>query len=767
MEAGVEGSDEFQRERRILQDILLRANTDETLTNRVDVGYSPSDEAIYINSAAREEVTGLVGDDARRYFAPSKSMSGRFARAAECREPIRASSLLPVDRRFLVEELGVNRAKIQHCGQVIVKNADGLTWIKLLRQKARVSRSITEVALGLGTAVVVERLPHLDPTAWWRRAEMAGPFFTRLGPEMFAACCRDLLAEMRDKLGGTPVPSTIDPSGVAGANEFVLVDVCAEKLTLDVLLDAIRPTLVTDDPTKALLVVVCVKDETGLDVTISEAMPHIGSDIALVIAGPAELDDLISESPWVWSQFFGQAEPIKILRANDHARAKALLIPAPLATLVTVKRQTQHPAVRNADVSPGTHLALIGMAGAGKSTALYHLLAQRTTDDPVLQLTTNYGTKHAALLSALLRYFRTTAKRITIIIDDLDEHREPIDLEGLAPEAGEAQVLIDLIVTYRPTEDAAVERKHSHLFAQSLTTVPLDAITAKDRQAFLEAIASECATALGMQIDTAADERSLDEVVATVQAWDGTPFTLVSELLQFEKRPIRAWAVQPSTRDGHWAQAFRHLCEEERNDDVAIITAVSLLRYLRIDPVPLALVRLIVTDHFQSDAFTKARVPALLRLERRRWLRVEDDAIVTHDRQVLPDAIKLWSTSDKPERDAFAGWVMEHRSEIGQSWPVLMAGLCLQYATDQDAEHLEPLATRLRESDEMAGLAYLGIAAGLRGDHTRGQEILQELQVLIASKTPRVTRALDTHELLRLLAGLVQNATGARSSSQE
>ena len=404
--------DTFQRERTLLQTILTRTTTDETSTNKADVAYSQSDQAIFMSADAREEITGLDHDNARIYFTPRKPLAERYTRGSTNHNPVHVKDLLLVDQEFLRSELGVVTEEIPWSGQVVVKNVDGLTWIQLLRQHAPASPRITEVALDVGATVIVERLP-CAPAAWWQRAESPISVQRSLEGEAFNTCCRDLLASLRREHGGIPVPPTIDASGVARSDEFAVVEICTPEITKEVLLDALRPAFAAGAPRRAVLIVICTKNNNDVEAAISDAMRHVGgAEIFIVIATLPEIQAQLSRHPWVWAEEtmarFGFAAFPDEEKFARHARVEVL---------TDLQGPIVHPIVEQ--IGGDDNVILIGDPGAGTTTGIYHLLHRHRPGEPVIVVDTGTVRTHTAQMveAIAVELFR---ERATVVTEHLE-----------------------------------------------------------------------------------------------------------------------------------------------------------------------------------------------------------------------------------------------------------------------------------------------------------------------------------------------------------
>jgi len=621
--------DIYHGERLVVQKILRKTLTDKTSTTG-QVGYLPAEEAIVVDRDTCEEVTGLTGNSARTYFAKNKTLAARYSQASLRRDAIKAAELLSIDRDFLRLQLDVRTDEIPYHGQVVVKNAGGLTWIKLLRQQTPASPWITEVALDVSASVVFEWLPS-ETAACWQHLDSSARNLTRLDDDAFRACCEELLDNLYREHSGIPVPSTIDAAGLARPENFTIVNVCAPAITSDTLLDALRPHFTKGTPKHAVLIVMYTRSDHGIDLAIAQAMRHVGGiDVFIAAAALPQLQAQLSRYPWLWSKYLGEDESLLVIECNDAQRLDAAFC---ADGTIALHEQPVNPVLDSVKAD-ARHIAITGQPGTGKSTAIAQLLQRRP--ESVALIARSARADDQTLLTRVLDATSVRARTPIIVIDNLHDWPETDAVRVLEEITTRCiRGTLGVILSFWTSERSRMQATYGYL----LRRVGLIELNLDDAGApFLLSIADAYARAWNSTLRLTIRRK----LVRNIQRQDNRIHTLLSALRRLAAGRGFVVSVERGT---YWPARAEELITAGGLLPMTVLRIVALLRILTLECSVERIVSF--TARYLTDtglAVGRTRVnDTLLYLDRNGWLRRTDPYVRTHDIQLKAITIGVLS----------------------------------------------------------------------------------------------------------------------------
>jgi len=439
---------------------------------------------------------------------------------------------------------------------------------------------------------------------------------------------------------------------------------------------------------------------------------RVSGRFQICFQGRRELEQIFVQHPHLLWKYFKWSPFLRSYHSEDAEGLREAILPDELAAVIPLER-LPHPAIKSVDLGRGARIRVVGKPGAGKSVALWRLLA-RLEETEVLLLRSLDGSKTWAHLEQLLIKPGT---RCMLVVDDLHDQ---LAVHGGAGTLGDLCELADrlgpdvgICVAYRSTHREQVEGAlpprfwMNHRFHEiALDDPPPDFIA--------DVISLACET---LAID--ADPEVKQGFVQGVIEWENTPACAVSSLLPYRGHHLKEgfFPVSLAERATAWSEAFQSLVRSERRAEVDLLQAVAALRASGLREAPLAAVRE-VFEKVSERGFGEFG-QALRRLQAAGWLRLTEGLVSGHDTQVMPDVVELVSEGNP------GPWIEEFRQ-------LLLADKFETLKADQ--------------GERLHALSRLYWDAGLVG-------ICEELANHVLSTSPNDVRGLLNRGLSRIRLG--------------
>ncbi|MDQ6891121.1 MAG: tetratricopeptide repeat protein [Acidobacteriota bacterium] len=533
--------------------------------------------------------------------------------------PMPINRLSPRDRGVL-EGLGIAPANIRFRGPILLSAKGG-------RRR-----------LGIGSLVAVDWFPRVKPLSWLVATD-AVRSLQRLSrdTQAFASLCRDLLGELRTK------PSFVE--GLAPGTWFSIFHAGgSDPASIQVFRATWEEGIMKVPACKTVLVCSALESDETLALVQAAVRETLGTGHKVLILDGENLLGHLSWYPWVWSRWLGQAGDPIIVRGADQARLRDALLPSSIAEHLGTTPPVRHP-VLTPDLPESVIIS--GRKGAGKSTAVWMVCAERAYDIVILLRPGPIGRPPdgpSGLLAELLGDLpRLGLRRVACVIDDI--HLEvgwppaATLLGGIIRLADHARAgalaHVDVLGTYWSTEGAAVRSTYRALLAGArIPERNIDEISPE----FLKNLIEQSLRAFSITLN----RFTVDTLAFVFMKHSATPYAVTLFLLTHRDSTLSIVDLDSAIfREGsaYWQDQFSSLIEDGKREQVDLLLALASLREVMRYRVPLRLLRQVFC-RWRSRSADVFQV-AFLALRNKYWLREVDNLVYADDSQVADEIFGL------------------------------------------------------------------------------------------------------------------------------
>lgn len=255
-----------------------------------------------------------------------------------------------------------------------------------------------------------------------------------------------------------------------------------------------------------------------------------------------------------------------------------------------IENAPRHPAIMSAETSGATVLRIVGKAGSGKSTVLYHLASAHIESALILVATLGRNAR------VLEQFVRTSSRPVIVLLDDLERQiaipTAAWEVASLLAAARAAEQPVRVLISCLSSERESVQRVIGSVLVRSrVAELDLDNIARPEAEEFLGEIIRRTTRAYGLEL-------SAGEILTHARTWTvdgGTPREVVRRIAE-----LATGSPQPLGTD-YWHSRFVALLREGRIVETQVLQVLALLRAAEAAAMPRSLVQQLVTAAFERS----------------------------------------------------------------------------------------------------------------------------------------------------------------------